>query len=236
VWNAFYPGEPSLRVAGEILVDNEMDTKGDDFDLKDYSIISTYIAKHYAPVLTNDAFWSTQSGLTMVPNLRERVRKCVTNFPATNTQLADEAERIIPPRIAKAVRSERLAFLRIATYVVVGMVMLMAFVDCLAALAFRLVPVLRMFGITAVDRIGARASRGRLFWRAIVLWLPTMAAVSASMNVVAELTRGGVNVSPGEMVLVLTLAGALVAAMICAARRPAAGLHDRIAGTRLVPM
>jgi hypothetical protein len=95
---------------------------------------------------------------------------------------------------------------------------------------------LRMFGIAAVNRAGARASRGRLFWRAIVLWLPTIAAVSASMNLIAALTRGGVNASPREIVLLLTLAGALIAAIICAARRPATGLHDRIAGTRLVPM
>jgi eukaryotic-like serine/threonine-protein kinase len=237
VWKAHYPGEPSLRVAAEILVDDAEDSKGDNFDAKDYALVSAYIAKHFAPVLTNEAFWSAQPALTMVPNLRERVRESVTMSSTNNFDFTPGAERGMARRMAKAERAERLAFLRIAGYVATGIVILMALIDCIAALAFRVVPVLRMFGIAVVNRAGIRASRGRVLWRAIVLWLPTTIIVTVMTTLIAGITRENADVSPRTATIVsVALLAALIAAMIYAARRPAAGPHDCVAGTRLVPM
>jgi hypothetical protein len=94
-----------------------------------------------------------------------------------------------------------------------------------AALAFRGGLILLIAGVTYVRKDGARASRLRLLWRAIVVWGPVFPVFGVTMFALAKHLTW-------QPWLALALLGLLAAVSLALPRR---GLQDRLAGTWPVP-
>ena len=94
-----------------------------------------------------------------------------------------------------------------------------------AAVLFRSGVVLLIAGVTYVRRDGLRASRLRLFWRALVTWSPSlMLFIVAVVGMAKHLTWQPWLVA--ALLCVLTVVSVLL---------PQRGLQDRLAGTWPVP-
>jgi len=91
--------------------------------------------------------------------------------------------------------------------------------------------VLRMLGLAVVRQDGTPASGFRMLWRSFIAWSPVLL-----MGPLAALIIPSAGLSPGERAFLYLSYAILTAALtICAALLPQRGLHDRIAGTCLVP-
>jgi hypothetical protein len=107
-----------------------------------------------------------------------------------------------------------------------GMVLMYVIVPSLiAALLFRGGLVLRVANVTFVRRDGVRASRLRIFWRALVAWSWFLPAVVIYAVLYKTSHAAGV-------IIVLIFVGLLVVWSVMLPRR---GLPDRLAGTWPVP-
>ena len=95
----------------------------------------------------------------------------------------------------------------------------------IAAVLFRGGIVLLIAGVTFVRRDGVRASRLRLFWRAMLVWGPSFLMLVVSVLAMAKHLTW-------QPWLAVALLGLLAAASVALPER---GLQDRLAGTWPVP-
>lgn len=197
-----------------------------------------YLATHFAQVATNEMFWRTQPTLTFQNNMRKHLREAVEKFSASDAQTVAQAERDMTRRIAKRERKQGLNFIWIGIGVGLFVSGVAAFIDLIGTLAFGVFPMLRLFGIRVVNRVGAPVSRLHLLARWLLVWPPIIVAliiVSGFAHYIADgdfrppIAVLGVGIS-------LALILALDAAFIYAVLRPSAGLQDRLSRTRLVPL
>ena len=101
----------------------------------------------------------------------------------------------------------------------------------LATLLFRDGLVLRTMRVMVVRRDGRRASRVRLVLRSLLAWSPVLLAAITSVILSRQKAP-----KPWEFSIVLLLAmGIAGLLMVWLALLPKRGLHDRLAGTCLVP-
>jgi eukaryotic-like serine/threonine-protein kinase len=189
--------------------------------------MEVYIAHHYRSLITNTASWSSPFVLTMVKGEgRKFAEQSVADYPAPSPDEIAEADAAVgkyvpkeqifgkklPPGIAVMVLAACLVFYEAVPAVI-------------AALLFRGGVVLLIAGVTYVRRDGARASRLRLLWRAILTWGPALGLFMVSVaGMVHKWTW-----QPW-----LAVAALAVLAVVCAVL-PARGLQDRLAGTWPVP-
>jgi len=107
----------------------------------------------------------------------------------------------------------------------------LGYVSLLSAFVFRGGLILRLFGVALVDSTGAEVSRWRALWRACLAWMPLI--VLQLLADYASLTLGMYPTVEWAVVASLWLLVGVGTAWAIAI--PARGLHDRIAGTWLVP-
>ncbi len=101
----------------------------------------------------------------------------------------------------------------------------------IAALLFRGGLVLLMAGITFVRRDGRRASRLRVFWRALVAWSPLGAALFLGFGIISvKRELAAFNTLP-----VWICCGLCFGLAVLSVALPQRGLPDRLAGTWPVP-
>jgi hypothetical protein len=96
----------------------------------------------------------------------------------------------------------------------------------IAAVLFRGGLVLLIAGVTFVRRDGLRASRLRVFWRAIVAWSPVMAGV-----VLAAALKPVLGMLGGTLTALMLIGGLAILSIAL----PKRGLADLLAGTWPVP-
>ncbi len=237
-WAAAYPGLPSLRIAENIYAD-EADglAAGPYYDIEAKKA-GAFLATHFAHVATNETFWRTQPTLTFQNNMRKHLREAVERFSTSDAKTVAQAERDMTRRIAKRERKQSLNFIGIGLGVGLFVSSVAAFIDLIGTLAFGVFPMLRLFGIRVVNRVGAPVSRLHLCARWLLVWPPiiiTMVVVSGFAHYIADgdfrlpIAVLGVGIS-------LALILALDAAFIYAVLRPSAGLQDQLSRTRLVPL
>jgi hypothetical protein len=140
--------------------------------------------------------------------------------------------------------AEFVAFTRTGVIVLwIGLITLAALpaLAALSALAFRGGARHRLTGVEVVRLDGRPAGRLRCAWRALVAWAPPFALLVAARYLEDTYWRGW---APGADATLTTitvpalqvLAYALIALfLLVAVLQPARGLHDRLAGTCLVP-
>jgi hypothetical protein len=98
-----------------------------------------------------------------------------------------------------------------------------------AALLVRRGMLMRLLGLELVDARGERASRGRLLWRQVLVWMPIAGVVSAPLMMIRE------KPSPALLALLIVSTVALLASLLTAWRNPSRGLAERLSGTTMVP-
>jgi len=251
-WTAAYPGQPSLRIAVEIYADEAEELAAGGDNAEDAKKAGTYLAAHFAHAATNEVFWRAQPTLTFQNNMRKNLREAIEKLSDSDAQTIAQAERDMTRRIAKRQRAQEFGFIWIGVGTAMFVCAAAALVDLIGALGFGVLPILRLFGIRAVNRAGVPASRLRLLARWILVWLPTTTAMVFITAIARAITNGelqlpigvGLGIVNGEMQLpiavglgiALALILAIDAVLIYAVLRPSAGLQDRLSGTRLVPL
>ncbi len=187
-----------------------------------------YLAGHCQAVITNPASWSNATTLLFIKGPDRRfAEQSVAEHPApTASELAD-ADSAVKPHLPKP---EALAFAGQPSFLLAWMgVSLLLFVGlpaALAALLFRGGLILRIAGVAFVRADGARASRLRLLWRAVLVWGPLLLTL-----ILVRFLRGGL----GPLGAGLVAAGLVAGMAILSVALPTRGLADRLAGTWPVP-
>jgi eukaryotic-like serine/threonine-protein kinase len=191
-----------------------------------------YIASHYRAEITNSMSWSNTMSFSLINGEARRfAEESLTQHPApTANEIADADAAIkkIQPRW------DTLDMLRKPSFFLFMMVVSLVIYVCLpaliAALAFRGGLVLLLTGVTFVRRDGAPASRLRLFWRALVAWIPILVALVLSFkSLAAPLLPAGSTV--GNSPVWALAFGVVCVLTILSIAVPQRGLQDRLAGT-----
>jgi hypothetical protein len=190
--------------------------------------VSLYIAHRYRTMITNKTSWSGMMSLALIKgDARTFAEQSVAEHPALTAKEIEEAgaalDKLVPKTTPFAGEAQPwmpwLVFaISLGIYVAVPAL--------LAALLFRGGLVLLIAGVTFVRGDGARASRLRVFWRAIVTWSPL--ALAAILFGFIYHAIGALAAGIGAAIFFSGLAAISLAL-------PNRGLADRLAGTWPVP-
>ncbi|MCX6924149.1 MAG: protein kinase [Verrucomicrobia bacterium] len=190
-------------------------------------LFAIYIAQHYRGIITNEASWSNPMLLAMIKGEgRKFAEQSVAEHPAPTEAEIAEADAAVGTHLPKQqIFAEKLSPALPAMVIAVTLLMYVGLPALVASVTFRGGLVLLIAGVTYVRRDGARASRLRLLWRAIVVWGPVFPVFCVTMfALVKHLTW--------QPWLALALLGLLAAVSLALPRR---GLQDYLAGTWPVP-
>jgi hypothetical protein len=189
--------------------------------------IEIYIAGHYARLITNASSWSNPIVAGMIKGEARRfAEKSVAEHPApTEAEIAEADETVGKYLPKEQIFGERPAPAMPVFMLSNSLLVYVGLPAVVAALAFRGGVVLLIAGVTFTRKDGARASRLRLFWRALLAWGPVLPVCAVSM--LALIKHWG-----WESWLGVALFGLLAVASIAL---PVRGLQDRLAGTWPVP-
>jgi hypothetical protein len=188
---------------------------------------AVFIAAHYRSLITNEAAWSSPIALVLIKgDARRFAEQSVADHVAPTEKQIAEAEAALKPYVSQAAfpdvsRQPGLLFM----ITCVCLVVYVGFPALLSALLFRGGLVLLIANVAFVRRDGMRASRLRVFWRALVAWSPVVLALILYM---ACMQRHAVS---GQVLAGLAVCGLAVLSVVL----PGRGLPDRLAGTWPVP-
>ena len=187
-----------------------------------------YIASHYRSLITNNAAWSSGFALSMISGKSRRfAEQSLVEHPDPTPDEISEAAKALKPFLPQPEGFDLAKHPALFSGVIAGTLVLYVCLPALAAaLLFRGGLVLLIAGVTFVRPDGARASRGRIFWRSLLAWSPLLLAVLLF----------GVLRSPLGPLWASLPAWLLLAALTAwSLALPARGLQDRLAGTWPVP-
>jgi hypothetical protein len=189
--------------------------------------IAIYIAHHYSGLITNQTSWSSYMVLGMIKGeARKFAEQSVAEHPAPTPEEIKEADAAVDKHLPKDNPFEgQLPSWMPAFVMLVCLLVYVCLPAMIATLLFRGGLVLLIAGVTFVRKDGQRASRLRLFWRAMVAWSPSFVAFFLSFLAISKHLAW----MPW---LALGIVGLLAAVSIAL---PDRGLQDRLAGTWLVP-
>jgi eukaryotic-like serine/threonine-protein kinase len=188
------------------------------------------IASHYRTTIVDKSIWESPIALALIrDDHRQFAERSIAEHPAPTKEEIADADAALEPclRDIEMSKPRSLVLTMICLTVFVCYVCLPALI---AAAAFRGGLILWMAGVTFVRRDGRRASRLRVFWRAIVAWSPLCAALPL---VIAFLDKQA-PVASSNLPIVLAF-GVLLVLAIVSVVLPKRGLPDRLAGTWPVP-
>jgi hypothetical protein len=187
-----------------------------------------FIASHYQSVVTNEAVWKSPFALMMIKDdARRFAERSVAEETAPTAVEVKEADAAIKAPLDAAKKfdfSKKPSFPFVMA--TVTLVMYVCFPALLAALAFRGGLVLLIARVTFVRRDGVRASRLRLFWRALVTWSPLILGLIS-----ATILKHWYSSLTVALVVTLFVGGLALLSVAL----PERGLQDRLAGTWPVP-
>jgi uncharacterized RDD family membrane protein YckC len=161
---------------------------------------------------------------------RELARSALREHPLVNPEELKKAEArygyIFRPRPEQTrVRAQKVV--PILFGVMLGSV---ALANLGSILVFGISPGLRLFGLAVIDPTGAPARRLRLSARFVLAWSPFVLIITVFfLSGRGETAQNASRWAMGILFLIW------MAGFIHAIRHPARGLHDQVAGTRVVP-
>ncbi|HWN96180.1 MAG TPA: protein kinase [Methylomirabilota bacterium] len=236
-WTAAYPELPSMRSAAELYAHRAEAAKEGE-ESKALELIGAYITTHHSQLITNKHFWASPLGKMMEgTSEQEMLQQALAQHPEPSALRRAEAEQRIPKRLARHDRDRRFLGFKIAAGMALFIPAVVALVELLGALAFGVSPVLRLFGIAVVTRNGSEASRWHLVLRVLVLWAPVVGGAVLVLGLGAYLMEADAGwVRHFWVAVLMTSTVVLLGVMAFAGIRPAAGLQDLVARTRLVPV
>lgn len=193
--------------------------------------VGTIIAKRYAKQVNDPGFWETHTSfgivsMTLKKDLRSSAQDAAKRYAhATDEELKNADEELKKVRAASAKNSQTIRpFVGLVAFF--GGLMLLGIFNLVCSI-IGLTPGLRLFGMAVVDRRGRKASRWRLVWRSLVAWspfvlMPFLMPLAGTFHINA--------------IFVFALLGLpYIVGIYMTIYRPSRGIHDRAAGTWLVP-
>jgi uncharacterized RDD family membrane protein YckC len=203
------------------------------------AVAERYVAARYRDRLTDSRYWN--SLLMQQPGfdaLRHYAEALVERHPALSEAEIQQLRAQLPPQFNRPqLRRQEDGFLR-GVSVIISTVTAMALglVLACALVSSVLVPggvAGRSLGLAVVDRRGVEIGRARSFARALIAWLPGILwfVYLASAPKIQRVVP-----SPESPLLAVTLTLTVLGiGAAWAITRPSRGLHDRLAGTWVVP-
>lgn len=187
-----------------------------------------YIAGHYRGVITNDAAWSSALALTMIKGeTRQFAEQSIAEHPAPTGEELKEADAALKKHLPKAQTFDFSKQPWLPFFVVgISLLIYVGIPALMAALLFRGGLVLLIARVTFVRKDGVRASRLRLFWRALVAWSPLLLGLF-----LGGILKVWVGMFAATLVASLFICGLAIFSLAL----PDRGLPDRLAGTWPVP-
>ena len=188
-----------------------------------------YISGHFGEFVMSAEFDSDPVFGKWAGEQREAVREIVKAHPQVNPDELKLVDTAVEPTLASHLNGAPMVPFMIVPGMFASMLLLVCVSQFLSLLSFGSTLGQRLFGFAVVNSIGEPAGRCRLLWRWLIIWLPLFTATWLAFF---RLDHGTGHWSHyfGFGKLVLWFACAVVAAV-----RPDRGIHDEIAGTRLVP-
>ncbi len=191
--------------------------------------IAIFIASHYRATMANKESWNDPMVLSMIKgDQRQFAEESVAEHPAPTQAETADADAALKPYLQAFEASSRPSF-------VVTLLATLTIYVCLpaliAALLFRGGLVLLMAGVTFVRRDGRRASRLRVFWRALVAWSPLWVAIFLGITIMSVRHE----IAAFNSVAVWMCYGACFGLAVLSLVLPERGMPDRLAGTWPVP-
>ncbi len=206
----------------------EADTAGQGEKASPERQVAVFIASHYRATIADDALWNSPIAISMIKgDARQFAEQSLVDYPAPTKEEIAAADAALNPWLQQMLQISRPHPLFIVTVVLIIYVCLPALI---AALLFRGGLVLLPAGINFVRRDGKRASRLRVFWRALVAWCPLLFGLIGFMLMFGKLDNGMFN----DLPFVLNF-GLYCGLAVLSVALPQRGLPDRLAGTWPVP-
>lgn len=185
-------------------------------------VIGVYIATHFGDVIESEA-WSGGFARVMISKkARAFAETSLVDYAGASPEDKKQAEEALKPLLQLQHLSANPPVPAFPVLIIAGAAAFYVGIpSILMALLFRGGLVLLATGTTFVRRDGRRASRLRLFWRALVTWSPPFAV----LFVAAAAHASGAVLAP-------LLAGAVAFALVAISLLlPDRGLPDRLSGT-----
>jgi eukaryotic-like serine/threonine-protein kinase len=228
--------QPDLMELNRLLSDRQRVNKflADEEASRHDRLRAIYIAHHYKDTVKNPEIWNSWFAMLNINQTdREFVEQSIRDHPKPTEAEIDLAETLSGWVVGQKDMGEEFLYSLtqpVRSLVTVGSLLLwiVAIPSMITALCFRGGLVLLVIGVGVVRKDGRIASRGRVFLRSVITWVP-LYILTVVMSAVA-LNRG--SLEPHDVILV-TLIAAGVAAW--STLQPDRGIPDRLSGTRLVP-
>jgi uncharacterized RDD family membrane protein YckC len=188
-----------------------------------------YIASHYRAVVTNDAAWTDVFTMAMIKGETRRfAEQSIAEHPAPTEEEIKEADTAMKKPLAnlQVFDPAKQPWFPFAGAVAL-LVLYVGIPALMAALLFRGGLVLLIARVTFVRKDGARASRLRVFWRALVAWSPIF--------LLGLVLVAGLKVYFGLFTASLVASLFICGLAILSLALPDRGLPDRLAGIWPVP-
>ena len=198
--------------------------------------IETYLAGQHGALLRKPAFWSSsmQGQDSDQPELRRLASDIAARYPSvTAEQLARSRETIRPildgvrpPQGSGFARSPRATVLTLMTAIGSSLALFFSIVSSIS------VPggvATRMIGLAVVTRDGNEIGSLRSLARTLIAWAPILVWL---VSVPAQMDMGP---GAGSVLAISLVFGAMTAGVVWTIAATNRGLHDRIAGTWVVP-
>jgi eukaryotic-like serine/threonine-protein kinase len=189
---------------------------------------AVYIATHYGSLITNNATWSSPFAFSMMRQAaRDFAKKSVADNPSPSPEEQADAEMAMKPYAgaAQGLDLKKQPWFPVV-FIIVSLGIYVGLPALIAALAFRGGLLLLATGIAYVRNDGQRASRLRVFWRAIVAWSVVPIAFLIQLLLSASLHLLGAAIAGLTAIAILTAVSLSL---------PERGLPERLSGTWPVP-
>jgi uncharacterized RDD family membrane protein YckC len=193
--------------------------------------MAKYIAGHYgdfvlSPELERDPVFGQWP-----PEQRDNLREVVkTHTPVSPAELQN-IDAMVDPSLQRHLNDGPTVMIVVVGGFLIGTLVIVCVAQFISLLLFRTTLGQRLFGFAVVNRRGEPASRGRLLWRWLIIWLPLAV-------VVVRLALANATFQPMTTFTIAFLYVKTAIWLLCVAVamwKPENGIHDDIAKTRLVP-
>ena len=188
---------------------------------------ANYISEHFSEFVASPQFDSDPAFGKWSRERRDQVREIVKTHPYVKPDPQSGIDKTAEVMIRSEIESAR----TVPYYLVPGMIVFVLWAMCVSQffslLIFGATLGQRLFGFGVVDQRGEIAGRGRMLVRWAVIWLPAA--------LLCFTAKYGNPMAAGWIVFLCATSLCWLGCAIRAVVRPGHGLHDDLAGTRLVP-
>jgi hypothetical protein len=230
----------------------DMDKGVERMGLKDVSVpqakaaMEIYVSGEFGDVIRDEKAWSNPFLKGAVsPQRRAVLEKMIAAHPHPSEEEFARAKVVLKPLLEQRI-SPKDGYMRypgmglfIVSSAFALLLVFIAGISVICAFAFRGGLILRMLGIAVVTRNGVDASRLRMLWRSIIAWLPVLLLpvvwlyAGKSYSGTGQVDYGQTFWMKTLYIVIITGVTGILALISVALRTR--GLHDRAAGTWLVP-